>query len=305
MDKIDKELLVQIADLHKIPEGTINIRKDGETLLRNSDSDIIIRPKKNKSGIDIIVKPGVKNKSCHIPVILTKADFTDLVYNDFYLGKDSDVVIVAGCGINCGGGKKSEHDGIHSFHLAENAKVKYVEKHFATGNAQTEKVLNPVTRITMKKSSQFEMETLQLGGVTYSDRKTYATLHDDAHLIIKEKLLTTDEQVAKTFFKVNLKGKGSSVDVISRSVAKDKSIQEFNSNIVGNNECFGHVECDAIVTENAKVASTPKIIANDVNASLVHEAAIGKIAGEQLTKLMSMGLTREQAEDKIIKGYLS
>jgi Fe-S cluster assembly scaffold protein SufB len=305
MDKIDKELLVQIADLHKIPTGTVNIRKDGETLVRNSDSDITIRPKKDKSGIDIIVKAGVKNKSCHIPVILTKADFTDLVYNDFYIGKDAEVTIIAGCGINCGGGKKSEHDGIHSFHLAENCKVKYVEKHFATGKEEVEKVLNPTTRITMKKGSMFEMDTIQLGGVTYSDRKTYATLYDDAHLVIKEKLLTTDTQKAKTLFKVNLKGKGSSVDVISRSVAKDNSYQEFNSSIVGNNECFGHVECDAIVTEKAVVASTPKIVANDVNASLVHEAAIGKIAGEQLTKLMSMGLTREEAENKIIKGYLS
>lgn len=305
MNKIDKDLLLQIADLHKIPAGTVNIRKDGETLVRNSDADIEIVPKKDKSGIDIIVRAGVKNKSCHIPVILTKADFTDVVYNDFYIGEDADVTIIAGCGINCGSGKKSEHDGIHSFHLAKNAKVKYVEKHFAAGKEEVEKVLNPVTRIVMKPSSSFEMETLQLGGVTYSDRKTYATLEEGANLLIKEKLLTTGKQVAKTFFKVNLKGKNSSVEVVSRSVAKDSSKQEFVSNIVGNNECFGHVECDGIVTEKAKIASTPKILANDVNASLVHEAAIGKIAGDQLIKLMSMGLTKEEAENTIIKGFLS
>lgn len=304
MDKIDKELLRQIADLHEIPTGTVNIRKDGQAIHTSSDSDITIVPKKNKSGIDIIVKAGVKNKSCHIPVLLTKADFTDLVYNDFYIGEDAEVTIIAGCGINCGGGKKSEHDGIHSFHLAKNAKVTYVEKHFATGKEEVEKVLNPTTKIKMKEGSVFEMQSLQLGGVTYSDRKTYATLEDDAHLIIKENILTTGSQYAKTFFKVNLNGKGSSVNVISRSVAQDSSVQEFLSNVIGNNECFGHVECDAIMTEGAKVVSTPKIVANDVNASLVHEAAIGKIAGEQLVKLMTMGLTKEQAEEMIIKGYL-
>ncbi len=305
MNKIDKELLLQIADLHAIPEGSYNIRKNGELLSRNSNADIEIVPKKNKSGIDIIVKAGVKNKSCHIPVIITDGGFNDLVYNDFYIGDDADVTIIAGCGISCTNAEKSEHDGIHSFHLGKNCKVKYIEKHLGMGNEKAEKVLNPTTKVVMKENSEFEMETIQLGGVSYSDRKTFATLYAGAKLSIKEKILTTDSQFAKTSFKVTLKGTGSSVDVCSRSVAKNDSKQVFNSYVIGDGECFGHVECDGIIVDNAKIESTPRILANDVNASLVHEAAIGKIAGEQLLKLMSLGLNKQEAEDLIIKGYLS
>ena len=304
MDKIDRELLEQIADLHKIPEGAYNIRKNGECLSRNTSAEIDIVPKAKKSGIDIIVKKGVKNRSCHIPVIISKSGLNDVVYNDFYIGDDADVTIIAGCGISCSEGK-SEHDGIHSFHLGKNSRVKYVEKHLGIGKDQAERILNPVTKIYMKENSYFEMDTLQIGGVTYSKRRTEATLDENAKLLIKEKILTTSEQQAITQFKVNLRGKGSSVDVISRSVAKDTSVQSFYSSITGNEEVFGHVECDGILCDNAKIISTPKIIANDVNASLVHEAVIGKIAGEQLIKLMSLGLSKEEAEDVIIKGFLN
>ncbi|MBQ7307719.1 MAG: SufD family Fe-S cluster assembly protein [Clostridia bacterium] len=304
MDKIDKELLLQIADLHSIPEGAYNIRKNGKLLSKNTNADIDIVPKKNKSGIDIIIKPNVKNKSCHIPVILSESGITDVVYNDFYIGDNADVVIIAGCGISCSSGK-SEHDGIHSFHLGKNSRVKYVEKHLGIGKEEAERVLNPITKIYMKENSYFEMDSLQLGGVTYTDRKTYAKLKENAKLVIKEKILTTSSQVALTKFRVELNGKGSSVDVISRSVAKDFSKQTFYSNVIGNEEVFGHVECDGILCDNAKIISTPKIEANNVNASLVHEAAIGKIAGEQLIKLMSLGLTREEAENVIIKGFLN
>lgn len=305
MNDIDKNLLAQIADLHSIPSGTINIRKDGESVLRNTNADINIVAKKDKPGIDIFVAPNVKNKSCHIPVILTKVGITDVVYNDFYIGDNADVFIVAGCGISCGAEGKSEHDGIHSFHLGKNSKVKYIEKHLGVGDAKAEKVLNPTTKIEMKENSQFEMQTIQLGGVTYSDRNTIAVLGENAKLTITEKVLTTEKQIAKTNFEVTLKGKNSSVDVISRSVAKDCSFQTFNSNIIGNNECFGHVECDGIIVNNAKIVSVPKIEANNVNASLVHEAMIGKIAGEQITKLMSLGLNKEEAEKVIINGFLN
>lgn len=305
MNKIDKELLLQIADLHSIPEGSYNIRKNGQCLSRNTNADIDIVSKTDKSGIDIFVKAGVKNKSCHIPVIITDGGFDDVVYNDFYIGEGADVTIIAGCGINCTNAEKSEHDGIHAFHLEKNCKVKYIEKHLGMGNDAAEKVLNPTTKVTMRENSEFEMETLQLGGVSYADRKTFATLYAGAKLSIKEKILTTGEQYAKTSFKVTLKGAESSVDVCSRSVAKDSSKQAFNSYVIGDNECFGHVECDGIIVDNAKIESTPRILANNVNASLVHEAAIGRIAGEQLMKLMSLGLTKQEAEDLIIKGYLS
>lgn len=304
MNKIDKELLAQVADLHKIPQGTYNIRKNGKSIARNSTKDIEIVPKPDKSGIDIIVKANVVNKSVHIPVILTEGNLNEAVYNDFYIGENSDVTIVAGCGIHNTTCYDSEHDGIHSFYLAKNCKVKYVEKHLGSGNGTGKKILNPQTYIEMQDGSLFEMETIQLEGVSYSNRKTKAKLLNDTKLVIKEKVLTTDTQTAITQFDVDLKGKNSSVEVISRSVAKNKSKQKFLSNIKGKNECFGHVECDGIVLDNAIIESTPKIIAQDVNATLVHEAAIGKIAGEQLTKLMSLGLSQEQAEEQIIKGFL-
>ncbi len=304
MEKIDRELLEQIADLHSVPEGAYNIRKNGEALSRNSTSDIGIIPKKNKSGIDIIVKPNVKNKSVHIPVIITMGGLTDLVYNDFYIGENADVTIVAGCGIHNATDINSEHNGIHTFHLEKNSKVLYIEKHLGVGNGSGDKILNPVTKIIMKENSDFVMETTQLGGVSSSVRETKAKLFDNAKLVIKEKILTTESQTAKTKFDVELIGENSSVDVISRSVAKDNSYQNFYSQVKGKNHCFGHVSCDGILVDNARIDSTPKIICENVNATLVHEAAIGKIAGEQLIKLMTLGLTEQQAEDLIIKGFL-
>ena len=304
MEKIDQELLEQIADIHSIPQGSYNIRKNGASIARNTTKDIDIISKTDKSGIDIIVKPYVKNKSVHIPVIITVGNLSDLVYNDFYIGEGADVLIVAGCGIHNDTDTTSQHDGIHSFHLEKNCKVKYIEKHLGLGNGSGKKVLNPVTNIEMQDGSYFEMETIQLGGVSSSVRSTYAKLYNDTKLVIKEKILTTDKQTATTKFHVDLIGTNSSVEVISRSVAKNRSRQKFGSNIHGKNECFGHVECDGILIDNAVIESTPKIVAEDVNATLVHEAAIGKIAGEQLIKLMTLGLTKEEAENLIIKGFL-
>ena len=304
MDTEYKELISALTDMHEVPQGSYNIRKDGESIDRVSTEDIQIVPKQDKSGIDIFVKPGVKNKSLHIPVIVTVGGLSDLTYNDFYIGKDADVYIVAGCGIHNDTAKTSEHNGIHTFHLGKNCKVKYVEKHLGQGKGSGEKNLNPTTTIKMDKGSYFEMETIQLGGVTYSDRKTTATLAQDAKLLVKEKILTTDKQIAKTIFNVNLKGKHSSVEVISRSVAKDNSKQKFVSVIRGKNECFGHVECDGILLDKAIIESSPKVIAEDINATLVHEAAIGKIAGDQIVKLQSLGLTEEEAQNQIIKGFL-
>lgn len=304
MNEVDKELLKEIADMHSVPQGSFNIRKNGESIARNSTKDIEIVPKKDKSGIDIIVKEGVKNKSVHIPVIITVGNLNDLVYNDFYIGKDADVLIVAGCGIHNPTDQKSQHDGIHTFHLEENCKVKYIEKHLGVGKGQGDKVLNPTTVVEMKDGSDFEMETIQLGGVSYSNRNTNAFLGNDTKLVIKEKILTSDKQKAITTFNVVLKGKNSSVEVVSRSVAKGKSRQKFVSNLKGQNECFGHVECDGIILDNAQIESVPKIIAQNINATLVHEAAIGKIAGDQLVKLQTLGLSEEEAQNQIIKGFL-
>lgn len=304
LNTIDKEILKQVADMHGVPQGSFNIRKNGQSVERKFDEEVSIVSKKDKSGIDIFVKPGVKNRSVHIPVIITMGDFDDLVYNDFYIGKDADILIVAGCGIHNPTNQTSEHDGIHTFHLEEGCRVKYIEKHLGIGNGQGGKILNPTTEIFMKNGSEFEMETIQLGGVTYSDRKTNAVLEDNTKLVIKEKILTSDKQVAKTVFNVELKGNNSSVEVTSRSVAKDKSKQKFVSNLKGKNECFGHVECDGIILDNAQIVSVPKIDAQNINATLIHEAAIGKIAGEQIVKLQTLGLSEDEAQAEIIKGFL-
>lgn len=304
MDSIEQKLFEKLTDLHKIPSGAINIRKNGEGIMRNTTKEIDIVPKKDKSGIDIIVKPNVIGKSVHIPVIITVGGLTDLVYNDFYIGENSDVVIVAGCGIHNSTCKTSMHNGIHSFHLEKNSKVKYIERHIGEGEGTGEKILNPVTKVTLKEGSQMIMETTQIGGVSSTVRKTKAVIYDNAKLTVQENILTTDNQSAKTEFTVNLIGKNSGVEVVSHSVARDNSIQEFKSNIIGKNECFGHVECDGILLDNARIISIPKIDAISKEASLVHEAAIGKIAGDELIKLMTLGLSQKEAEEIIIQGFL-
>ena len=305
MDKIDKELLKKVADLHKIPAGSFNIRKNGEVLAKNSTKDIEIIPKTNKSGIDIKIKDGVKNKSVHIPVILTLGGFKDLVYNDFYIGENCDVTIIAGCGIHNNTCKDSQHDGIHSFHVGKNSKVKYIEKHYGAGDGTGKNILNPITKIFMQEQSQMTFESLQIEGVSSTIRKTFAKLKENAILNIKENILTDKSQYAKTYFKVELLGQNSKCEVVSHSVAKGESIQEFVSDVIGKNKSFGHLECDGILLDKARIISLPKIDALSNEASLVHEAAIGKIAGEQLVKLMTLGLTEEEAEQMIIKGFLN
>lgn len=305
MDINSKFILEQVSGLHDIPQaGVYNIRENGKLLARNIDEDINIISKKDKEGIDIVVKPNTKNKSVHIPVIVSMGGFNDLVYNDFYIGDNAEVLIVAGCGIHNTSEKDSSHNGIHSFHIGKNCKIKYVEKHFAVGNVKTKKILNPVTKIVVGDGSVFEMETLQIGGVSYSNRKTYAKVKKDAKLLIRENIMTAEKEEAITYFEVELEKEGSRVEVVSRAVAKDKSRQEFNSVVTGKAECFGHVECDGILADNAIIISTPKIVAESPDANLIHEAAIGKISEEQQNKLMSLGLTKEEAEKVIIQGFL-
>ena len=304
MDQIQKELLKQIADLEAIPEGAYNLRVDGASAGRRSTEHIEIIPKEDRPGIDIRIKPGTKNERVDIPVLLTETGLDDLVYNDFYIGEDADVLIVAGCGIHNAGGLKSEHDGIHSFHLAKNAKLKYIEKHYGEGEGTGEKILNPTTVIEIDEGGYMEMETAQIKGVDSTYRTTKAKLADNATLVIHEKIMTHGKQTATTDFEVDLNGKDCGAHVISRSVAKDASHQLFLSCINGNNACNGHTECDAIVMDDASVSAVPKINANNVDAALIHEAAIGKIAGEQLVKLMTLGLTEKEAEEQIVNGFL-
>ena len=303
MDLIQKKLLAEVADLHGIPEGAYNIRADGKLAGRNTTANIDIVTKQDKPGIDIIIKPGTRNESVHIPVIIAETGINDLVYNDFYVGEDCDVVIVAGCGISNCGGKESRHDGIHSFHLGKNARVKYIEKHYGEGTGTGGRVMNPTTILELDESAYMEMETTQIKGINDTLRTTSGKLAAGASLVIHEKIMTTGDQRAETDFSVELDGEGSSANVISRSVAKDTSRQCFRSMINGNNKCAGHTECDAIIMDSASVTAMPQLTANSVEASLIHEAAIGKIAGEQLIKLMTLGLTEQEAEEQIVAGF--
>lgn len=297
-------LLKTIAGIADTPKGAYNIRVDGQGIDRHSTENIEIVPKPEGKGIEIYVKPGTKGEFVHIPVVVDESGFQDLVYNDFYIGDDSDVDIIAGCGIHNDGEHLSQHDGIHTFHVGKNAKVRYVEKHYGEGNGSGERVLNPVTVVHLEKGAYLEMETVQIEGVDSTKRVTNADLKENAQLVIKEKIMTSGNQFAKTDFTVELNGDNSSAQISSRSVAKGNSKQEFYSALHGNAECSGHSECDSIIMENGFVKSVPEIIANDVNASLIHEAAIGKIAGEQITKLMTLGLSYEEAEAQIVKGFL-
>ena len=304
MDQIQKRLLAEVADLHDIPEGAYNIRANGETAVRNTTANIDIISKEDGTGIDIRVKPGTKKESIHIPVVLSKSGLKEVVYNDFYIGEDSDVFIVAGCGIDNCGNQDSEHDGIHRFFIGKNAKVKYVEKHYGGGDGLGKRILNPGTEVYMEEGSSMEMEMVQIKGVDSTDRKTIAKLDAGAKLVVRERLMTHGEQTAISDYVVELNGEGANADVVSRSVAKDSSYQKFDSKIVGNAPCTGHTECDAIIMGNAKILAIPQLEANDIDAALIHEAAIGKIAGEQIIKLMTLGLTEEEAEEQIVNGFL-
>lgn len=303
MNNVDKQLLETISDASEY-KGAYNIRKNGEGIERQITDKINIVTKKDVSGIDIIVKENTKNEFVHIPVIITESGLKDVVYNDFFIGKNANVVIIAGCGIHNDHHEDSQHDGIHRFFLEEGAKVKYIEKHYGEGNGKGKRILNPVTEVYLKNGSSLEMETLQIKGVDSTIRTTIGELDCNTNLVVTEKIMTHGNQVAKTGFDVKLNGENSSVKVTSRSVAIEKSSQEFSSNITGNSKCFGHVECDAIIKDKAKVTAIPKIIANCEDANLIHEAAIGKIAGDQLNKLMTLGLSEKEAENAIINGFL-
>ena len=304
MNKEDKILLEEIVGEDPTKADSYNIRKNGKGVERKVNPYIDIVPKENNSGIDVYVKDDTLFGTINIPVIITESGLEDIVYNDFHIGKNANVIIIAGCGIHNDGHKDARHDGIHRFYLEEGAKVKYVERHCGEGVGDGKKILNPITEIHMKQGSYMVMDTTQIKGVDDTIRTTKATLEKDTTLVITEKILTSQNQKAITKFEVELNGENSSIHVTSRSVATNESYQEFISNITGNTKCYAHVECDAIIKENGKVKAVPEIYAKNIDANLIHEAAIGKIAGEQLIKLMSLGLTEKEAEDIIIKGFL-
>ncbi len=304
IDTIQKRILEEVADLHTVPSGAYNIRANGQSIDRNSTANIQIISKDDGSGIDVRIAAGTKHESVHIPVILSMSGLSEAVYNDFYIGADSDVVIVAGCGIHNGGSEDSEHDGVHRFYIEKNASVRYLEKHYGEGDGAGKRILNPVTEIHMCENSTLEMEMVQIRGVDSTDRLTTAELASGARLIVKERLMTHGNQRATSVYRVLLNGEHSSADVVSRSVARDSSYQKFDACLTGNAACHGHTECDSILMDDGKILAIPQLEANTTEAELIHEAAIGKIAGEQLIKLMTLGLTEQEAVDQIISGFL-
>ena len=304
IDDIQKRLLKEVADLDSLPVGAYNIRANGAAAGRHTTANIDIVTKTDRPGIDIIIAPGTKNESVHIPVVVSQTGLKDLVYNDFYIGENADVVIIAGCGIHCAGAEETSHDGIHTFHVGKNARLRYVEKHYGEGEGRGKRVMHPPTIVHLAEGAAMEMETTQISGIDDTIRKTSGTLAAHATLTVREKIMTTGDQHAVTDFTIDLNGENCSTDVVSRSVARDESKQEFYSHINGNNACAGHSECDAIIMDRACVIATPALVANHVDAALIHEAAIGKIAGEQLIKLMTLGLTAEEAEHEIVNGFL-
>ena len=304
LNAVDKKLLKEVADLHEIPQGAYNIRKNGEGAGRNTTANIDIVTKKDKPGIDVIIKPGTKGESVHIPVIISNQGLNDLVYNTFEVGEDSDVLIVAGCGIHNPGSEKAQHDGIHQFFVRKGAHMRYIEKHYGEGEGSGKRILNPKTIIEVEEGGVAELEMDQIKGVDETVRDTDVLLHDNARLIVTERLLTYLDQNAESNITVELKGVDSSAQIISRSVAQNDSRQVFHLNLRGHQKCRGHIQCDSIIMDNAKVSSIPEISASHSDAALIHEAAIGKIASDQLTKLMTLGLTEKEAEDTVLKGFL-
>ena len=304
LDAIQKRLLKEVADLHEIPEGAYNIRSNSQSAGRRSTANIEITSKTDVSGLEIRIKPGTKHESVHIPVVMTESGLKETVYNDFYIGENADVVIVAGCGIDNCGNQDSQHDGIHRFFVGKNAHIRYVEKHYGSGEGKGKRILNPVTEVYQEEGSSVEMEMVQIKGVDDTNRTTLAELGKDAKLVVRERLMTHGSQNAVSTYDVRMNGEGSSADVVSRSVARDRSYQKFDAKLLGNAPCNGHTECDSIIMDEGRILAVPGLEANDIDAALVHEAAIGKIAGDQIIKLMTLGLTEQEAEEQIVNGFL-
>ena len=305
LNKTDWKLLKEIADLEKVPQGAYNIRMNGEAEARSSTANIEITPKTDgKPGIDIRVKPGTRGESIHIPVIIHTTGYSELVYNDFFIGDDCDVDIVAGCGIHNTGCETTQHDGIHTFHIGKGSKVRYVERHYGEGEGTGERIFNPETVVYLEEGASINMETTQIRGVDSTKRNTKIIVGKDAEAVVTEKLLTHGKQTAESDMEIILDGENATGRVISRSVGQDESVQVFYPKMTGNTKCFGHVQCDSIIMGKAKISSIPAIVANHVDAQLIHEAAIGRIAGDQILKLMTLGLTEQEAEERILDGFL-
>ncbi|NMC27074.1 MAG: SufD family Fe-S cluster assembly protein [Syntrophomonadaceae bacterium] len=304
LNKLEMDLLKSITDLETVPSGALNIRLNGKAVMRQSSPNISVGPNDEGTGLKVEIKPGAVNETVHVPVVLTQPGLLDKVYNTFIVGEGADATIIAGCGIHNDSHAISRHDGIHEIIVKRGAKLKYTEKHYGEGSEQGKRILNPSTVITIESGAIAELEMVQIRGVNDTMRSTVAHIHEKGSLKIIERLLTQEEQRAESDIMIYLDGNGSNAQVISRAVAQGHSYQLFRAALIGKAPSVGHVECDAILMDSARIRSIPELQAEDADAVLTHEAAIGKIAGEQLIKLMSLGLTEQEAVNTILEGFL-
>lgn len=305
LDNITQKVLDIIDDAGFKQEGAYNLRYNGTALCHGDTENIRIKRKEDKQGIDVYISAEAQGEQVHIPVVVAASGMMDEVYNDFYISAGADVTIIAGCGIHNSGCNDTRHDGIHTFHVGQGANVKYEEKHYGEGEGTGARILNPVTRIIMEDHSVFTLETTQIEGVDSTKRETDIVMGADTKLFVTEKLMTHGKQTAISNIDVTLNDTDSSAQIISRSVAKEESVQTFHPRAIGNAKCHAHIQCDSIIMEKAKVASIPEIDANHLDAAIIHEAAIGRINSDQLIKLRTMGLTEEEAEGVIVEAFLN
>ena len=299
MNKITEMLLKILTGFKEEFVGAYNIRENGRCAARQSSPNIRIAVKTDEPGLDIHIDSRACGVTVYIPACVTQGGVDDLVYNDFYVDAGADVTIVAGCGVHTDGAEDAAHNGIHRFFLENGSRVIYREKHVGTGNGSGLKRIDPVTFAVLGPGSALEMDTVQLGGVDRTVRTT------SARLTIRERIQTDGRDTARTDFTVSMDGDGSAVNLISRSVARGSSRQTYRSKLIGNCRCSGHSECDAILMDRGRVDAFPELIAGCRDASLIHEAAIGRIAGEQIVKLRTLGLSEGEAERRIIEGFLN
>ncbi|MGN1095717.1 MAG: SufD family Fe-S cluster assembly protein, partial [Eubacteriales bacterium] len=233
MNKTTEELLKVVSDFDGKFKGAYNIRENGMCAGRQSTENIKIEAKEDAPGLVVRVAPGTRGETAYIPACVTEGGIDDLVYNDFYIGENADVIIVAGCGVHSDGEGEAKHNGIHRFFIGKGAKVLYKEKHIGTGGGKGAKRINPVTDAYLEEGASLTMDTIQLSGVDTTKRKTSATLASNAKIVVRERLLTDGHESADTDFEITLDGDGAGADIVSRSVAKGESVQKYYSRITG------------------------------------------------------------------------
>ena len=303
MDAIEKKLLEEVADLHGIPEGAYNIRADGKLAGRNTTAHINIVTKEDKPGIDIYIAPGTKNESVHIPVIISQTGLKDMVYNDFYIGEDCDVTIVAGCGIHNCGTQESRHDGIHTFYLAKNAKLRY-----STIENWSKNMYNLNTkRALVEEGGVIEWVSGSFGSHVGCLYPMSVLKGDNSKMEFTGVTFAGAGQNLDTGAKVVHIGKNTSSYMNTRSISKSGGISTFRSSVVvqkGAKHAKSSVSCQSLMLDSESRSDTvPAMDIRTKDTAVGHEAKIGSISNEAVFYLMSRGMSEEDARALIVSGF--